>query len=334
PQVTTDKKDAFNNVLPVYVYNNNIADEELTLFTNEFDVKWNTGAFPENQKQAVKQRAASILSAIYSKGIIGITPKHIKDQRSFVLSLVRNNVSSKVSSQDIYTTTTALKYFGSVFSNPDVRVVDMAMNLVEDHLQANINFDERLTSVIQENTVSSISTTRGVVQKGELIISKGSVVDEETYQKLLSYKETYETQARAIGDPRIVFLGQVLLVTFIMSLLMVFLFMFRRDIFMNSRQLSLLLLIITCMLLALTWAIKLNLNSLYYIPFCIVPIIIRILFDTRLVHESNPECVVEMLEIQYRSWLAAAMLRDTKCSSVPTFHRKPESCSSVPHTAC
>ncbi len=41
-------------------------------------------------------------------------------------------------------------------------------------------------------------------------------------------------------------------------------------------------LVITTMLLALTWAIKLNLPSLYYIPFCIVPIIIRILFDTRL----------------------------------------------------
>jgi putative nucleotidyltransferase with HDIG domain len=32
----------------------------------------------------------------------------------------------------------------------------------------------------------------------------------------------------------------------------------------------------------LTYAIKINLASLYYLPFCIVPIIIRILFDTRL----------------------------------------------------
>ena len=58
--------------------------------------------------------------------------------------------------------------------------------------------------------------------------------------------------------------------------------MFRNDIFANIRQLSLLLMIITSMLLALAWAIKLNLSSLYFIPYCIVPIIIRILFDTRL----------------------------------------------------
>jgi membrane-associated HD superfamily phosphohydrolase len=108
------------------------------------------------------------------------------------------------------------------------------------------------------------------------------VVDEEVYQKLLSFKETYEAQTKTIGDNRIVFFGQVLIVGFIITLLMIFLFLFRKDIFADNRQLSLLLLVITFMLLSLTWAIKLNLPSLYYIPFCIVPIIIRILFDTRL----------------------------------------------------
>jgi hypothetical protein len=36
------------------------------------------------------------------------------------------------------------------------------------------------------------------------------------------------------------------------------------------------------MLVFLTWSIKFNIPSVYYIPYCIVPIIIRILFDTRL----------------------------------------------------
>ena len=40
--------------------------------------------------------------------------------------------------------------------------------------------------------------------------------------------------------------------------------------------------IVTCMLIVLSWSIKIKLPSVYYIPYCIVPIIIRILFDTRL----------------------------------------------------
>ncbi|MFD2147092.1 HD family phosphohydrolase [Mucilaginibacter antarcticus] len=76
--------------------------------------------------------------------------------------------------------------------------------------------------------------------------------------------------------------GQLLLVTIAISLLMIFLFLFRKDIYADNRLVSLILLVITAMLGTLSMAIKLQLPNLYYIPYCIVPIIIRILFDTRL----------------------------------------------------
>jgi len=63
---------------------------------------------------------------------------------------------------------------------------------------------------------------------------------------------------------------------------MIFLRLFRRDIFEDNRKISLILVVITIMLVSLSWAINLKIPNLYYIPYCIVPIIIRILFDTRL----------------------------------------------------
>jgi putative nucleotidyltransferase with HDIG domain len=66
------------------------------------------------------------------------------------------------------------------------------------------------------------------------------------------------------------------------TLLMIFLYLFRRDIYDDNRLMSLILLVITAMLFTLSMAIKWQLPNLYYIPYCIVPIIIRILFDTRL----------------------------------------------------
>jgi len=77
-------------------------------------------------------------------------------------------------------------------------------------------------------------------------------------------------------------LGQFLLVSTSIVLLMIFLYLFRRDIYDDNRLVSLILLVITGMLAGLSLAIKLQMPNLYYIPYCIVPIIIRILFDTRL----------------------------------------------------
>ncbi|AOM78862.1 HD family phosphohydrolase [Pedobacter steynii] len=282
PQVTTDKKDALNNVLPIYKMNKDLIHGVEEAYLNEFDVKWKTNAFPENEKAAYKTSSFKLLEAIYTRGIIAMNAKHQKGNKYYDFALMTNNISRNLSTQDVFTVQSALEYFEKNYNSINLKVKEMIVNLVEDHLTPNITFDEKLTTIVQNNTVSSLSTTRGMVQKGELIIAKDNVVDDEIYQKLLSFKEAYEAQTKTIGDSKLVYFGQILLVGFIVSLLMFFLKLFRKDIFADNRQLSLLLLVITTMLLCLTWAIKLNLPSIYYIPFCIVPIIIRILFDTRL----------------------------------------------------
>lgn len=282
PQVATDKKDALSNVLPIYKMNTELIHNVEEAYANEFDVKWKTNAFPEEEKAAYKTASLKLLESIYNRGIIAMNVKHQKGNKYYDFSLLTNNISKNLSTQDVFTVPTALEYFEKNFNAVNMKIKEMIVGLVEDHLQPNILFDEKLTSIVQENTVNSLSTTRGMVQKGELIIAKDNLVDDEIYQKLLSFKEAYEAQTKIIGDSKLVYLGQILLVGFIVSLLMFFLKLFRKDIFADNRQLSLLLLVITTMLLCLTWAIKLNLPSIYYIPFCIVPIIIRILFDTRL----------------------------------------------------
>ena len=282
PQVITDKKDALENVLPIYRYDMDIYNGVEEAYLNEFDVKWRANNFREEDKEFNKVSSLKLLKSIYDKGIIAVNPKHLKGKKYYDFSLLNNNITNSLSSQDVYTVQTALDYFNSTFTATDLKEKGVIMNLVEDHLQPNIVFDEKLTSIVQNNTINSLSTTRGMVQKGELIIAKNNVIDDEIYQKLQSFKETYEAQTKTIGDSKLVYLGQILLVAFVLSLQMVFLYMFRKDIFADNRQLSLLMLVITSMLLALTWSNKLNLPSVYYIPFCIVPIIIRILFDTRL----------------------------------------------------
>jgi putative nucleotidyltransferase with HDIG domain len=282
PQVNTDKKDALANVLPIYRYNRELYNNVEEAYSNEFDVKWRGNTFPEEGKEFTKATSLRLLKSIYDKGIIATNSKHQKGNNYYDISLLDNNISTTVSTQDLFTVQGGLDFFNNTFTSVNLKEKEVVMNLVEDHLQPNIVFDEKMTAIVQDNTINSLSTTRGMVQKGEVIIAKNNVIDDEAYQKLQSFKETYEAQTKTIGDSKLVYLGQILLVAFVLSLQMVFLYLFRKDIFADNRQLSLLLLVITTMLLALTWSIKLNLPNVYYIPFCIVPIIIRILFDTRL----------------------------------------------------
>ncbi len=156
------------------------------------------------------------------------------------------------------------------------------LDLIISRLQNNLVYDDQLTSRLEKEAIENLSLTRGMVQKDEIIVSKGSVVNDEVFQKLESYKKAFEDNSRVNGDTKLVLLGQFLLVAIAITLLMVFLYLFRRDIYDDNRLVCLILLVITAMLGTLSLAIKLQMPNLYYIPYCIVPIIIRILFDTRL----------------------------------------------------
>ena len=281
-QTARDKEYAIDNVLPIYQFKDDVFKSQSEAFVNEFDVKWKSNDLEDRDKEVYKRRSFALFKHIYDVGIIDVNPKHKGNEAYYDFSLLKNNVSTRSNSQDVFTNETALAYVKDNLKSTNALLSGMVNDLVQSYLKPNLIFDETLTTTVQNNALKSLSTTKGMVQKGELIVANETVIDEEVYQKLVSFKENYDAQTKTIGDDKLILLGQVLLVGFVITLLMVFLFLFRKDIFADNRQLSLILLVITSMLLVLTWSIKFNLSNLYLIPFCIVPIIIRILFDTRL----------------------------------------------------
>lgn len=282
-EINRDKENILKSILPIYRVDDKILEKQLNEYQADFESKWHSADLPDNEyKEASFEFGFNVLQDIYNKGIIGLNKKYQKETTNYLISLLKNNVQSDVSTASLLTTASALSTISErIVANKKVRT-DILINTIKDRIVPNILFDERLTENLEKQVMENISSTRGMVQKGELIIENGTTINEEVYQKLESLKIAYEENARVTGDRKLVLLGQFLIVGLIISLLMVFLYLFRKDIFEDNRQISLILLVITGMLVFLSWAIRMKLPSLYYIPYCIVPIIIRILFDTRL----------------------------------------------------
>lgn len=281
-QLEKDKAAVLENILPVYRFHPEVGEAQLLAYTNEFDVKWKAYGLLEREKDHYRNKSVMLLKHIYQKGLIELSQKLKKNEFEGEFSVLQGNLLNTSNLSQVYTYASALRHILDELNTENPLAVKLIKNLSESHLKTNLIFDEQKTTLIEQEALKNVSQTRGMVQKGEIIVAKGTVVDQATYQKLLSFKKTYDAQAKNISSDNYVFIGQVMLVGFIISLLIVFLFLFRKDIYADNRQLSLLLLVITSMLLVLTWAIQYQINSIYLIPFCIVPIIIRILFDSRL----------------------------------------------------
>jgi putative nucleotidyltransferase with HDIG domain len=282
-EIKSDKEAILKFVLPIYELDEKVFENQTNQFQSDFESKWkNIGLNDIKIKNYNYTVGYNILKSIYAKGVIGLNKKYQKDGTDYPISVLKNNVETQLSSASLYTQQSAYNEVIRVLRQSKNIQTDLLLSILKDRITPNIIYNERFTEKVEKQAVENISTTRGLVQKGELIIEKGNMVNDENFQKIESLRLTYESQAAISGDKQLVTGGQFLLVGLVIILLMVFLFLFRKDIFADNRKISLLLIIVTSMLVFLSWAIKIKLPSLYYIPFCIVPIIIRILFDTRL----------------------------------------------------
>lgn len=280
-EVESDKASALKTIKPVYQLDSDIKEEQEDGFKNDFEIKWHDAGIKDNLKPRYLTVGLNLLGDIYDKGVLTLNVKYQHNADNYPVTILNHNVSSEKNTADLYTKEQALAYCEKVLNTTNLDKAFL-LNMLQNRVQNNLIYDDKLTNRLEKEVLEGLSSTSGMVQKGEVIVIKGSVINNDVYQKLESYKKAFEDNARINGNRNLVLLGQFLLVSIVISLLIVFLYLFRKDIYYDNRLVGLILLVITAMLATLSWAIRLQLPNLYYIPYCIVPIIIRILFDTRL----------------------------------------------------
>jgi putative nucleotidyltransferase with HDIG domain len=277
-----DQAAAIRSITPIYQLDKETAQQSAEGYKNDFEIKWRSSGLPENLKQKYFTLGSDLLKEVYDKGVLALNKKYQHGSENYRITILQNNIANETNTSQLYTRETALSYIDQTLSQ--YKNIDKAflIAVIQNRLQYNLNYDEQLTTRLENEVINSLSLTRGMVQKGDVIVAKGSVINQEIYQKLESFRVAFEDNVRVSGDPRLVILGQVLLVSIVIALLMVFLYLFRKDIYYDNRLVGLILLVVTAMLATLSLSIRIQLPYLYMIPYCIVPIIIRILFDTRL----------------------------------------------------
>ena len=281
-ELENDNKAALANVKPVYQFNAGMAQQQIAGFKVDLEIKWHNANISNDKKDKYIATGVDLLNSVYTKGILTLNTKYMQNGQGYTITVLDKNMGTEKNTAELFTRESALKFCDASLNQRTDLDKAFLLDLLQTRIQNNITYDNRLTLKIENDALADLSLSNGMVQKGEVIVTKGSVVNDDIYQKLQSYKKAFEDNARIKGSPKLVLAGQFVLVSIAIVLLMVFLYLFRRDIYDDNRLVGLILLVITAMLFTLSMAIKFELPNMYYIPYCIVPIIIRILFDTRL----------------------------------------------------
>ncbi|HCU45789.1 MULTISPECIES: HD family phosphohydrolase [Sphingobacterium] len=291
-ELNEDKKNILKTIQPIYDVNSTISREQIDQFETDLAERWQTNKLDTTPQKIQDYRAVgnAILSHLYDRGILSLNNRfqNRNDDKSpaakqYNFTLIQDKVATQKNTADCYTIESSYEYANSVLNNSSKIVYKKwLLETLKNYITLNYVYNDQQTERLEQTALANISSTRGVVQKGELIAEKDKIISNETYQKLESLRKIYEDEGKISGNQTYVTLGQFLIISLALSILLVFLYLFRKDIYYNNRLLSIIMIVIIGMLGALSWAIKIKIPNLYYIPFCSVPIIIRILFDSRV----------------------------------------------------
>lgn len=236
----------------------------------------------QQSKEQIIIAAFAIIDSIYSKGIIEMIPELEKKNQDFSIAVLNDNVAKIVPVNSLFNISRANDYIlRSLATNSGIDG-KFVLPILQATLTHNVIFDEGITLAQREQSLANISITRGMVQKGERIIAKGELVNEAKFQQLESLRLEFETKSGSGYNFRMILLGRLILISMALLVFALFMFTFRHDIYSENRNIVLLLLLITIMVSSTTFVMNLKVSYIMAVPICLVPIIVRTFYDTRL----------------------------------------------------
>ncbi|OFX88676.1 MAG: hypothetical protein A2W99_04195 [Bacteroidetes bacterium GWF2_33_16] len=243
----------------------------------------------EKNANKFKDFSLTLLSEVYSKGIVDISEIKENFNENTRIIILKDKVANNHSVNDFYTQKTAYEYSINQVDKylKDNQVIIKypefykSVNLYE-FILPNIYYDSKTSDNVKETMLRNLSNSKGMVQEGERIISQGDVIDNRVYRILESLKHDFESKLGSSFHFQIILLGQIIFVVACFTVLFLFLLNFRKDILENSLKTMFILMVVLLIVSIASIALRISTNSIYIVPFALVPIIIRTFYDSRL----------------------------------------------------
>lgn len=276
-QFSEDKKEVMKNFIPYFQKDESVEKRQINKWYSEWK-EANNGEEPRftdyiNQK----------LKLIYKKGILSYKDYEKLENNNWneIVAVNPNRTTQNVSLDDIYTPKTA---YEDVLLNKPYDFTDDEFDKynINLYLVENLKYDSITSQNVLNNLINDISLTSGMVQKGERIIDKGEIITPEIYSMLNSLKiESDKKSASMFHDSYLVMFGEIIILFVLILLLTLYLNLFRPQIYNSTNNLVFISLLILLIAGISSFVIRGSNLSVFIVPFAILPIIIRVFYDSR-----------------------------------------------------
>ena len=219
------------------------------------------------------------IETMYGLGVVSFS-ETLFDEEVALVNITRKKT---IKLADLYTDIELKNELENQLSETSLRILsDASIQYLFALITPNVSYDETLTTQFRSEAVAGIVPIRGLVTNGTRIIAKGEVVEGEKLKILQSLQLEFESQTWTQSNTAWIILGYALLVIIPVLLLFVFLWRTRPLVFENNKRTTFLCVNILLMILLTKVVVDINPLYVYAVPICMLPLLLRTFFDTRI----------------------------------------------------
>ncbi len=223
-----------------------------------------------------------LLDTIYQHGILELNKVIEGKPDDFSILIKKGNLASETEISRLFTLRTADEYLKLMLMKNKTVDGTLLFSLLENCLEHNVVYDEPTSQRELNQQEENIALTQGGKSKDQSIISRGEIVDDEKLQILHSLQQEFELQGKGNTSYFFVTIGQLTLVCLCFMILFLFLFLFRPEILGNDTELTFLMIMVDLFILMSYLPTQVEKIPIQVLPFCVLPLVIRSFYDTRL----------------------------------------------------
>lgn len=262
---------------PYFGINTQIADLQEEMFNNDFQQRLKSEIPAYFQNHIIEK-----LHYVYEQGIMEAEDyDRLKEDGTQVIWIYEQNESRARQTKDLFTLKSAYEYVINEEDStrfPHEKI--MACNLSR-FIQSNLTYDVQKSLQQQQETDNLLVPYIGQVQVGQKIIDRGEIVNEYTYNVLVSMEKYQQARTKSPKEKYAVLAGNALYATIMVVLLLFFFRQFRSNYLQEPRIVMLVLFMFMFFPIVTYTMVKHSFLQVHIIPYCVIPIFLRIFLDSR-----------------------------------------------------
>lgn len=280
-QIEEEKKQISENFIPYFRYDDAIAENGESKLVENFNSAWASRTVDSINNDSTKyvRFLVKLFKRFESRGIVRYNPVIEGKDRFFQVRLIQGNVVAETTLGQLYDIRTAIddtREHIEKLNSPDSILLQ---NVISQSLVQNVIYDDSKNKSDLDELIKNIGTTRGLIQKGELIISTGELVNNDKYQTLISLKYDYEKELDTSDSRLFIIIGMISLVTLLYLVQYLFIRFYRKNYY-DQLKYTVLVIITQIIFISLTDLVFITFPEwAYVIPFSLLAIVIAAFLD-------------------------------------------------------